>query len=138
MSAPEVRAQAVRMVVEQRGEHAWEWAAVSSIASKIGAAADTLLGWVRPAERAPGVCVGPTSEEREDIKALERDVRELRQANEILRKGLGGLVRWRNSTAGRSCYRVRRRSPRRPWGRADLPAAGDRTVDLVRACRPAV
>jgi transposase-like protein len=74
------------MVSEHRGEHASEWAAISSIASKIGCTAETLRGWVRQAERDQGVRAGPTSEDRERIKALEREVRELRQANEILRK----------------------------------------------------
>jgi transposase-like protein len=74
------------MVLEHRGEHASEWAAIGSIASKIGCTAETLRGWVREAERDQGVRAGPTSEERERIKALEREVRELRQANEILRK----------------------------------------------------
>jgi len=84
--SPEVRARAVRMVFEHRGEHASEWAAISSIAAKIGCTAETLRGWVRQAERDQGQRAGPTSEERERIKSLEREVRELRQANEILRK----------------------------------------------------
>ena len=82
--SPEVRA--VRMVSEHRGEHASAWAAISSIASKIGCTAETLRGWVRQAERDQGQRAGPTTEERERIRALEREVRELRQANEILRK----------------------------------------------------
>ncbi len=84
--SPEVRARAVRMVVEHRGEYTSEWAAISSISSKIGCTAETLRGWVRQAERDEGGRAGPTTEERERIKALEREVRELRQANEILRK----------------------------------------------------
>ncbi len=84
--SPEVRARAVRMVSEHRGEHASEWAAISSIAAKIGCTAETLRGWVRQVERDQGGRAGPTSEERGRIKALEREVRELRQANEILRK----------------------------------------------------
>ena len=74
------------MVLEHRGEHASEWAAISSIASKIGCTAETLRGWVREAERDQGVRAGPTTEDRERIKTLEREVRELRQANEVLRK----------------------------------------------------
>jgi transposase-like protein len=74
------------MVSEHRGEHASEWAAISSIAAKIGCTAETLRGWVRQAERDQGQRAGPTTEERERIKSLEREVRELRQANEILRK----------------------------------------------------
>lgn len=84
--SPEVRSRAVRMVFEHRGEHASEWATITSIASKIGCKAETLRTWVRQAERDQGVRAGPTSEERLRIKALEREVRELRQANEILRK----------------------------------------------------
>lgn len=84
--SPEVRSRAVRMVFEHRGEHASEWATITSIASKIGCKAETLRTWVRQAERDQGVRAGPTSEERLRIKSLEREVRELRQANEILRK----------------------------------------------------
>jgi transposase len=74
------------MVFEHRGEHASQWATMTSIASKIGGKAETLRTWVRRAERDQGVRAGPTSEERLRIKSLEREVRELRQANEILRK----------------------------------------------------
>ncbi len=84
--SPEVRARAVRMVQEHRGEHASEWAALGSIAAKIGCTAETLRGWVRQAERDQGLRAGTTSEERERLKVLERENRELRRANEILRK----------------------------------------------------
>ena len=84
--APEVRERAVRMVFEHTGEHASQWAAIGSIAAKIGCTAETLRGWVRQAERDQGKRPGPTTDEQERIKALEREVRELRQANEILRK----------------------------------------------------
>ena len=84
--SPEVRARAVRMVLEHAGDHASQWAAIGSIAGKIGCTAETLRGWVRQAERDQGQRPGPTSEERERIKTLERENRELRQANEILRK----------------------------------------------------
>jgi transposase-like protein len=83
---PEVRARAVRLVLEQQGEHASQWVAIHSIAEKIGCSGETLRKWVRQAERDQGVRAGPTTEERERIKALERENRELRQANEILRK----------------------------------------------------
>ncbi len=82
--APEVRERAVRMVFEHTGEHASQWAAISSIAAKIGCNPETLRG--RQAERDQGKRPGPTTDEQERIKALEREVRELRQANEILRK----------------------------------------------------
>ncbi len=84
--SPEVRERAVRLVRQHQGEHASEWAAISSIAAKIGCTAETLRGWLRQAERDAGQRAGATSEERDRIKALEREVRELRQANEILRK----------------------------------------------------
>ena len=74
------------MVFEHEGEHASQWAAISSIAAKIGFTTETLRGWVRQAERDQGKRPGPTTDDRERIKALEREVRELRQANEILRK----------------------------------------------------
>jgi transposase len=84
--APEVRERAVRMVLEHRGERDSEWAAMSSIASKIGCTAETLRKWVRRAERDQGIRAGTTSSERERLKELERENRELKRANEILRK----------------------------------------------------
>ena len=84
--SPEVRERAVRMVFEHEGEHASQRAAISSIAAKIGCNPETLRGWVRQAERDQGKRPGASSDERERIKALERENRELRQANEILRK----------------------------------------------------
>ena len=84
--SPEVRQRAVRMVLEHGGDHASQWAAIGSIAGKIGCTAETLRTWVRQAERDQGRRPGATTEERGRIKALEREVRELRQANEILRK----------------------------------------------------
>jgi transposase len=74
------------MVLEHRGEHDSEWAAMSSIASKIGCTAETLRKWVRRAERDQGIRGGTSSSERERLKELERENRELKRANEILRK----------------------------------------------------
>ena len=84
--SPEVRERAVRLVLEGGREHPTQWAAITSVAAKIGCTAGTLRKWVRQAERDGGQRPGPTTAERERIKALEREVRELRQANEILRK----------------------------------------------------
>ena len=84
--SPEVRQRAVRMVLDHGGDHASQWAAIGSIAGKIGCTAETLRKWVRQAERDRGQRPGATTDERERVKALEREVRELRQANEILKK----------------------------------------------------
>lgn len=84
--SPEVRERAVRMVHEHAGEHGSQWAAIVSIAAKIGCSAETLRGWVRQAERDRGERAGLTTDERTRLKTVEREVRELRQANEILRK----------------------------------------------------
>lgn len=84
--SPEVRERAIRMVREDQGEHESRSAAICSIATEIGCTAETLRRWVRQAERDSGEREGVTTAERERIKALEREVRELRQANEILRQ----------------------------------------------------
>ena len=82
----EVRERAVRLVRQSQPEYPSEWAAICSIASKIGCTAETLRKWVRRAERDAGLRAGPTTDERQRVKELEREVRELKRANEILRK----------------------------------------------------
>ena len=82
----EVRERAVRMVLEHREEYDSEWAAMRSIAAKIGCRAETLRKWVRQAEIDLGRRAGLTTSERERLKQLERENRELKRANEILRK----------------------------------------------------
>ena len=84
--SPEVRAHAVRMVLDHVGEHPSRWAAVTSIASKIGCTPQTLHDWVKKVEIDSGQRAGVPTEMAEKLKALERENRELRQANEILRK----------------------------------------------------
>src|SRR2546423_8225548 len=84
--SPEVRERAVRMVMEHGSDHSSKGAAIVSIASKIGCTGETLRKWVRQAERDKGQRPGLTSDERERMKAMEREIRELRQANEILRR----------------------------------------------------
>jgi transposase len=84
--APEVRERAVRLVREQRDAHPTQWAAIQAIAPKIGCSAEALRTWVRRAERDAGERPGLTTDERERLKALERENRELKRANEILRK----------------------------------------------------
>lgn len=83
--SPEVRERAVRLVREQRSEHPSLWAAVESIAPMIGCTSQTLLGWVKQEQVESGERDGMTTSERERLKALEREVKELRRANEILK-----------------------------------------------------
>jgi len=84
--SPEVKERAVRMVFEHESEYGSQWETIQSIASKIGCTAETLRQWVRQAERDQGRRPGLTSGERERLKELERENRELRRTNEILRK----------------------------------------------------
>ncbi len=84
--SPEVRERAVRLLFEHQGEYNSEWAALKSIASKVGCTAETLRKWVRRSEIDQGKRAGVTSSERERMLELERENRELKQANEILRK----------------------------------------------------
>ena len=84
--SPEVRERSVRMVLDHEGQHESRWAAILSISSKIGCAPQTLNEWVKKAEVDSGRRAGMPTEIAERLKALERENRELRQANEILRK----------------------------------------------------
>jgi transposase len=84
--SPEVRERAIRLVREHGAEHPSQWAAIASIASKLGCTAETLRKWVRQAERDSGQREGLTTDERQRFKELERENRELKRTNEILRK----------------------------------------------------
>lgn len=83
--SPEVRERAVRMLHDQESSHGSRWAAIQSIASKIGCTPETLRRWVERAEVDEGRRPGMTTSEREELKALKREVRELKRANDILR-----------------------------------------------------
>ena len=133
--SPEIRERAVRMVFEHQAEYDSQWAAMGSIAAKIGCTAETLRKWVRRAERDQGLREGLTTSDRDRLKALERENRELKRANEILRKASAFSPR-RSSTANRSDGVVYRGTPGRLWGRADLRAAADRPVNVLRAQGP--
>ena len=139
----------MRLVLDSQGAHESQWAAIGSVSSKIGCSAETLRKWVRQAERDEGVRPGLTSAERERLKALERENRELRRANEILRKAsayfappLGdctALPCWaagRSSTADPSRDVVHQFAPRAIRGRADLRRAADRPIDVLRRQGP--
>ena len=84
--SPEVRERAVRLVLEHQREHESQWAAIGSIASKVGCTPETLRKWVRKVERDQGIRAGMSSSDRDRLKQLERENRELKRANEILRK----------------------------------------------------
>ncbi len=83
--SPEVRERAVRLVLEHRRDYPSQWAAISSIAAKCGMTPETLRKWVRQAEVDSGGRVGLTTDERERLRKLERENKELRRANEILK-----------------------------------------------------
>jgi transposase len=83
--SPEVVERAVRMVFDAKDQYPSQWAAIESIAGKIGCTGETLRKWVRQGERDSGAREGPTTSEQQRVKDLEREVRELRKANEILR-----------------------------------------------------
>lgn len=141
--SPEVRDRAVRLVLDNEGQHGSRWQAVMSISAKIGCAPQTLSDWVKKAEVDSGKRPGVSSEMAEKMKALERENRELRQTNEILRKGepvkapvvrahwRQRILRWRSSTAGRSDGGFHRRAPGCARGRADLRRAADRPIHLL-------
>ncbi len=143
----EVRARAVRMVMDHEGEYTSRWAAIVSIAGKIGCVPQTLNEWVKKVEVDSGQRAGVPSEMSEKMRVLERENRELRQANEILRKAsayfappLGDCVaitcraRRRSSTARSRDDRVHRRVSGGTRGRANLQSSADCPIHLSSPC----
>jgi len=100
--SPEVRERAVRLVLEHQNEYGSQWSTMCSIASKIGCTPETLRKWVRQAERDRGMRAGMSSDDRERLKGLEREVRELRRTNEILRKASAFFAQAELDRGGRS------------------------------------
>ena len=129
--SPEVRDRAVRMVFEHQGEYGSQWATIASIASKIGCTSETLRKWVRQTERDTGQRAGLTTDEKQRLKERERENRELKRANEILRRHRH-FSRRRNSTAEASGDRVHRSESEPVRGRVDLQDAADCPVDVLR------
>ncbi len=100
--SPELRERAVRLVREHRAEYATEWAAITSVAEKIGCSTEALRRWLRQTETDVGERPGPTTDDRARLAQLERENRELRRANDILRKASVDSMGQRNSAANRS------------------------------------
>ena len=142
----EFRERGIRLFRENRSNYSSDNAAYKAIASKLGCSPDSLRAWCQQVERDAGMRDGLNSEEKARLKALEREVRELRQANEILKKAsayfappLGDCwaitrrAMGRSSTAHSSDDQVHRRSPCSFWCRADLQGSADCTSNVLRA-----
>src|SRR5512133_3564551 len=151
---PELRERAVRLVFDHQDEHASQWAAITSIAHKFGISAETLRKWVRRAETDDGLRPGLTSDERQRVKTLEREVRELRRANEILKSAALGSIgrcntddgvvstgRWADGAAGTAGVEPRAEAGAvvalegRGVAQRDRPGAGQAAGLDPRRCR---
>lgn len=133
--SPEVRERAVRLVQEHRGEYPSQWAAVQSIAPKIGCSGYTLLKWVQLQEVEAGTRPGVPQAEQERIKALEREVKELRRANEILKSASAFFAQAALDRELKN-KRLHRPASGPVWGRADLQGVAGRPVSLPAICCP--
>lgn len=135
--SPEFRERAVRLVLDNQSQHSSRWQAIMSISVKIGCSAHRLNELVKKAEVDSGKRAGVPTDVADKMKVLERENRELRQANEILRKASAYFARLsanvpfacramgRSSTAGRSDGVIYRHASRGAWGRADLHCPAD-------------
>jgi transposase-like protein len=128
--SPEVRERAVRMVGEHRADYGSEWEAMTSIAGKIGCTAETLRRWCREEASLRTAPAALAADDKARLKLLEREVKELRRANEDPTQGVGVFLRWRSSTATGDDDVVHRQPSQGSGYRADLPGAGDRPVLL--------
>src|SRR5262249_25382007 len=131
-SPPELRERAVRMVFDHTPEHPSQWAAIRSIAEKLGCRVESLRRWVRQAERDAGKRPGLTTTEREELKRLQHENFELKRANEMLRKASAFFAQ-ASSTAERSDGRLHRSASGHLRGRVDLRGAANRPVDVFPA-----
>ena len=126
----EVKERAVRLVQEHRAEYPSEWMAITSIATKCGMTGETLRKWVRQAEVDAGARPGLASDERQRLKELERENRELRRANEILKAA--AVFSRGSSTRSPADDALYRSAQPTLGGRADLPGAAGRPVNVLR------
>ena len=128
----EVRERSVRLVFEQQEQHESQWAAICSIAGKMGCSPQTLHKWVGQAENDAGKRPGLTTSERERVKELERENRELKRANEILRKASAYFAQ-AELDRRQSDDQLYRKASGGIRGRADLRSSADCPVDIPRA-----